>query len=297
MTSPWARGGRRHAVLGGLLLCCTLLLVACAAPPRPPGVLGDEQGSGAQALARQLAAISDDPAPRDARRVIFVGAALHSREDVFDRDIRAADASLRSVYGSAYRSVLLSNLRIAQPPRALPLASIDHLDDVFDALSSQRRPADRYIVLLTTHGGPGLLEVEQPARWQRPRFLTAAKLSSWVDQLGPQPTWLILSACFSGSHLTGLNQTHVMAMAASALDRPSFGCDDRSPNTWFVHELLGAISAGRQADPAVSLTTVWRGTVEGVMLREQAQKLRPSLPQMWTGPRMQERLDEPLRDF
>lgn len=287
----------RRWVLAWLLLGCAALLCACAAPPRPPGVLGEEQGTGHQALARQLAAITDDPAPAGARRVIFVGAALHSREDVFDRDIRATDETLRAVYGEAYRAVLLSNLRIAQAPRALPLASIDHLDDVVDALDRARRPGDRYIVLLSTHGGPGLLEVEQPARWRQSRLLTAAKLSSWVDQLGPNPTWLILSACFSGSHLEALHQTHVMAMAAAARDRPSFGCDDRAANTWFVHELLGAITTGRRQDPAVSVATVWRRTVEGVMLREQTSRLRPSLPQMWTGPRMQERLDDPLRDF
>lgn len=292
MPSP----GRRW-VLAWLLLGCAALLGACAAPPRPPGVVGEEQGSGPRALARQLAAITDDTAPAGARRVIFVGAALHSREDVFDRDIRATDDVLRALYGEAYRSVLLSNLRIAQAPRALPLASIDHLDDVVDALDRARRPGDRYILLLTTHGGPGLLEVEQPARWRQSRLLTASKLSSWVDQLGPSPTWLILSACFSGSHLEALHQTHVMAMAAAARDRPSFGCDDRADNTWFVHELLDAITAGRRDDPAVSVATVWRRTVEGVMQREQARKLRPSLPQMWTGPRMLERLDDPLRDF
>lgn len=289
--------GLRRQVLVCLLGACAVLLSACATPPRPPGVLGEVEGSGAQALAAQLAAITNDPSAPDARRVIYVGAALHSREDVFDRDIRATAEVLRQVYGSALRTVLLSNIRIAQPPRELPLASIDHLDDVFDTLSSHRRPGDRYIVLLSTHGGQGVLEVEQAARWKQSRLLVSAKLARWADQLGPQPTWLILSACFSGSHLRQMNQKHLMAMAASAFDRPSFGCDDRSPNSWFVHELLDAIRVGRVSDPAVSLTTVWRRTVEQVMLREQQHKLRPSLPQMRTGPMMLERLDEPLQSF
>lgn len=294
---PVASPAVHRALQLWLLALCAAVLCACAAPPRPPGVLGEVEGSGSRALAAQLAAITDDPAAPSLRRVIYVGAALHSREDVFDRDIRATEAVLRQVYGSALRTVLLSNIRIAQPPRELPLASIDHLDDVFDTLSSHRRPGDRYIVLLSTHGGRGLLEVEQAARWKQPRLLATAKLESWADQLGPQPTWLIVSACFSGSHLLRLTQTHLMAMAASAMDRPSFGCDDRSPNSWFVHELVDAMRGGHASDPAVSITTVWRRTVEQVMQREQALKLKPSLPQMWTGPMMRERLDDPLQTF
>ena len=129
--------------------CCgllaLLLLGGCAAPrpARPAGVLGDPAGSGARSLSRQLETIAADPSGAEVQRVIFVGAAMHGREDVFDRDIRAFDSALRQIFGARYRSVLLSNVRVEAGARELPLASIDHLDDVFDSLTQHRRSSDR----------------------------------------------------------------------------------------------------------------------------------------------------------
>jgi hypothetical protein len=273
-------------------LAALLLLTACAGPgPRPPGVVGQAEGSGDRSLQAQLAALENDPVARSERRVIFVGAALHSREDVFDRDIKAMDAALAQRFGNAYRSVLLSNLRIAQAPRSLPLASIDHLDDVFDTLARIQRPQDRFVVLFTTHGGKGLLEVEQAALWKEPRLLNGAKLAAWMQQLAPKPTWLVLSACYAGSHLRSLGARHLVAMAASEADRVSFGCSNESTNTWFVHELLRALPT------ATSLEQLWQATLAGVAERERAMKFKESLPQRRVAPAMKERWDGPLQAF
>ncbi len=284
-----------HGALSGVavwLLCAALLLLsACGTPVRPPGVLGEVQGTGTGSLQAQLDALENDTTARAERRVIFVGAALHSREDVFDRDIKAMDAALAQRFGSAYRSVLLSNLRIAQPPRSLPLASIDHLDDVFDTLARIQRPQDRFIVLFTTHGGKGLLEVEQAALWKEARLLNDAKLATWMQQLAPKPTWLMLSACFAGSHLRSLGARHLVTMAASQADRVSFGCSSDSTNTWFVHELLRALPT------ATSLEQLWQATLAGVAERERAMKFKESLPQRRIAPAMKERWDGPLQAF
>ena len=69
-----------------------------------------------------------------------LGAATGTGDGVFDADVRLMDQTLRGVYGTSYRSILLSNLRIHSGDRDLPLASIEHVDQVFAALQRIRGP-------------------------------------------------------------------------------------------------------------------------------------------------------------
>lgn len=275
----------------GRALWCALAITLAGCASKPIGVVAEVQGSGATQLAQQLARL-DTPAVAGPR-TIFIGAALNGREDVFDRDIRAFDRQLAHTFGTRYRAVLLSNLRVAGSPRALPLATIEHLDEVFDTLERQRRPDDRYIVLLTTHGHKGLLEVEQAALWRSSKLLVSAKLGHWARQLAPQPTWWVVSACFSGSHLPALRQDHLLVMTASNADKPSFGCNDKEENTWFVRELLAA----HQAAPEQPLLGLWQRTLAGVSAAEQRLKLAPSYPQIQIGQKVSPHVDQPLRGF
>lgn len=278
------------------LLAC--LLVACAAPPRPPGLLGSAQGSGATALARQLQALAEEP-DDDAlsRRVIFIGAALNGREDVFDNDLQLMDQTLRRQFGTAYRSVLLSNVRVFQGERRLPLATIDHLEDVFEVLAASRRPNDRYVIFLDSHGHPGLMEVEQAARYASPRLLEYAKVSDWAESLAPQPSLIVLSACFSGSAVPRLGQDHVIVMTAAAGHRTSFGCSTREQHTWFVRALVSALQAGETGQAADSLDAIWRRTLSQVSAEEQARKLVPSMPQIRVGDAVKEKFDASFPGF
>lgn len=278
-------------------LCALIALTGCASHSHSrPGLLGNVEGSGALGLRAQLDALHNDPAPADARRVIFVGAALNGREDVFDRDIRLLDATLRGVYGDAARSVLLSNVRVFEGQRSLPLATIEHLDQVFEALQKQRRAGDRYVLLLSTHGTPGMLEVEQAARYQQSRLLVTAKLRAWLQQLSPRPTWLVISACFAGSHLGRQAPAHVITMAAAAADRPSFGCSNTERNTWFVEALDAALKAAPLAG-AASFDAVWQRTTEQISRREAEGRFQPSLPQWQSGAAMQDKRRAPVADF
>ncbi len=277
----------------GFGLVLLALLTACAAPPpqKPVGVVAELQGSGPDALASQLAALRAPSA--EGGRLIFIGAALNGREDVFDRDIRAFDKRLRPVFGDRYRAVLLSNVRVAASPRPLPLATIEHLDEVFDTLQQTRRQGDRYVVLMSTHGMPGWLEVEQAALWKTSRVLVSAKLAAWAQQLAPQPTWMLVSACFSGSHMAALKQDHLLVMTASDARSPSFGCNDKEVNTWFVRELLAAL----ETDSDKALSHVWQRTLGTVAAQEKKLGLKPSFPQMQSSARMEPYLARPLHAF
>ncbi len=288
-------------VVATAMVAATLVTgCAVAPPPRPPGLLGAVQGSGATTLAAQLRAITDDPAPADARRVIFIGAALHSREDVFDHDVALFDALLKPLYGSAYRAVKLSNLRVHGGERALPLATVEHLDEVFETLAERRRPGDRYVVLFSSHGGAGLLEIEQPARYAPPfRLLSAEKVAAWARLLEPQRAWWVISACHGGSILPlPVVPGHAIVMTAAAADRSSFGCSNNEHNTWFIDALLVALrNSGVAASGHDSFGEVWVRTVALVAARERAQGMPPSLPQRRVGAQVRWVFHEPMVDF
>lgn len=282
------------------LVVAAALAAGCATPPppRPPGIVDSAVGTGASALDAQLQAITDDPAPMQARRVIFIGAALHSLQDVFDHDIALMDSTLRDIYGSAYRSVRLSNLRIYQDQhRALPLATIEHLDQVFDALAEHRRPNDRYIVLFSTHGSPGFLAVEQPARYNPPiRFLRKDKIAEWAAQLEPQPAMLVLSACFAGAHIQQALPDHLIALAAAAPDRASFGCHMTEQNTWFVDALAKALRQRTPADTA-TFEDIWTQARQIVAQQEKSRDMKPSLPESRIGRKAQRYFNGPVAEF
>lgn len=266
----------RRTALRALLAAALFGLLGCASE------LGTAAGTGEAALQRQLARIEHDAAPAEQPRRIFVGLAPNSRAGVFDADIRLMDRTFRGIYGESYRSVLLSNQRLRRGDRDLPLASIEHADEVFAALQRIKRPNDRFIVLISTHGTQGLLEVEQPALYAKPRSLTSQHLAAWMSRLEPNRSWLMISACYSGSHLPVLTQPHLLAMTAASDQRSSFGCSTRDKNTWFVHELAASLREGG------SFSELWQRADERIAARERANKLLASQPQRRHGSALRE---------
>ncbi|MFG6447946.1 C13 family peptidase [Roseateles sp. BYS180W] len=277
---------RPRALLYAGLLALSSLLSGCASY-----ILGEPAGSGTRALASQLQALQADSSPESAARYIFVGVALNDRQTVFDADIRLLDRTLATTYGPAYRSVLLSNRRITEGPRDLPLATIDHLDEVFDFLAQHKRSQDRFIVLLSSHGTPGMLEVSQFPLYPNARLLAAKKLGQWMETLEPNLSWLMISACYSGSHLERLKQDHLLVMTAASAKTASFGCANDQVNTWFVKELTEAMR------PQQNFKDWWQASLARIAEREKQKKLPQSLPQMSVGSQWKERINEDWTRF
>jgi len=279
--STWTLQVQRLLLLG---LCA--LLTACA-----NYILGEPAGSGTRALGAQLQTLQTDPSPEAAPRYIFVGAALNDRQTVFDADIRLLDRKFAAAYGSAYRSILLSNQRISEGRRELPLASIDQMDEVFDFLAQHKRPQDRFIVLLSSHGGPGLLEVAQLPLYPHSRLINSKKLGEWIDSLTPNRSWLMISACYSGWHLARLKQDHLLVMTAASAKNASFGCANDQVNTWFVHELAQAMQKDQ------SFGALWDSSYANIERREKQQKVLNSIPQIRSGSQWKEGLNEDWSRF
>lgn len=272
------------------LLALLSLLAACATQP-PAGILGDPAGTGGDSLAQQLRRAAHRESP-EAPRTVFIGAALDGTEGVFDRDVALLDGLFAREFGRGYRSIRLSNAVLLSGDRSLPLAMPPVLSQISEFLAKTHREGDRYVLLLTTHGVKGHLALKQPAVRREAWGWPAAQIADSLKALPAQaPVWLIVSACYSGSLIPALQQPQRLVMTAASSERPSFGCGDRSPNTWFVRELHDALAAGGDWN------RVWSATQAQVLAREQAMKFQPSEPQRQIGAGWQQRLDRPWREF
>jgi len=272
----------RAAALAALSLttACATLGGATQAPPDPAG-------AGDRSLAAQLARAA---APAPGPRYVFVGVALSDDSPAFLGDITILDRMLEHQYGARYRSILLSNHEQVEAVRELPLATPEQLEAVFARLREIRGPEDRFIVVFTSHGRRGKLQLRQrDARLQT--TVDAGAIERWMASLAPNRTWVVISSCYSGSLLDAVGGPNVVAMSASEADRMSLGCGTLNRTTFFV----GALA--RSLDAAKRFAEVWADTTARIERWERELKYPGSKPQIRYGAEVRGLERAPLSEF
>ncbi len=64
------------------------------------------------------------------------------------------------------------------------------------------------------------------------------RLSNILDNSGIKWKAVIVSACYSGGLIPALKNDHTLILTSSNADRPSYGCGDDSPLTYFAEALI-----------------------------------------------------------
>lgn len=159
---------------------------------------------------------------------------------------------------------------------------------MLQALGTLARPQDKVMLVLSTHGAPNLLSVH--AGNEQLGMLQTADLVKWLAPLREHPNLVVISACFSGSFISGLRNPKGIMLTAAARDRASFGCDSRSDDTYFIKALLG------QPDLAtLTLREAMKRAIDGVAQQETEMKLSPpSMPQQYYGSEAQAWSRQPI---
>lgn len=138
-------------------------------------------------------------------------------------------------------------------------------------------PGDIVMIYASTHGAPGLLG--RTAGGQELEPIGTAELKRWLGPLGGQDTVLLLSACFAGSFIPPLQESHRIVFTAARADRTSFGCQAGAEHTVFGDALLRAL-----ARPGTSLRDVVAATRATVTAQERELHVtQPSQPQVSVG--------------
>ncbi len=163
---PRAAGGAR--VAGGLVLIAPLWIAPSIAPNEPWWKEPSAQGgadprfpnpASEPVLATQRHLLDDALADLDDERpdvtdLYFVGFAGDAREDVFRKDVLAAQKVMDERWGTEGRSIALIN-----NPRTLleaPVASVTNLRETLNEIGAAiDTEQDVVMVYLASHGGPG----------------------------------------------------------------------------------------------------------------------------------------------
>jgi hypothetical protein len=142
-------------------------------------------------------------------------------------------------------------------------------------------------VYLASHGSRShVLEVSLPPLELAP--LSASTLRGLLDASGIRWRIIVVSACYSGGFIDALKDENTLVLTASASDRTSFGCGNRSDSTFFGEAMFQQGLA--QSD---SMLAAFESAKERVAVREKAGKFKPSSdPQMYIGSAMAEKLKE-----
>jgi len=185
-------------------------------------------------LDHALAGLEDErPGVTD---LYFVGFAGNAPEDVFRKDVEAAQRVMDERWDTHGRSLTLIN-----NPRTLlttPIATVSHLRAALNEIGAAiNHDEDVVMVYLSSHGRPNPeLEISLPPL--ELAQLTPAVLRKLLDDAGIRWRIIVISACYSGGFIKALEDEQTLVLTAAQADRTSFGCGHRSDATYFGEALF-----------------------------------------------------------
>ncbi len=225
------------------------------------------------------AALSSMPAQRPGVPDLYVvGFAGDGNENVFRNEIAYLETLMAERYGTAGRTIALVNHpdSLGRTPR--PLATLQNLRHALSGIGAAMDPDEDLLLLyITTHGSPKFeLSVAMPGHFNTSIKPTALRKA--LDTADIPARIVVVSACYSGGFVPALQEPGTIVMTAARRDRPSFGCGDSTPATYFGRALL---VEGMNRD--VGLVEAFEYARRQVKRREKAEDLLPSEPQLDIG--------------
>jgi len=254
-----------------------------AAEEEPAEALVDERIFHLQGrlIERALAAL--EPGRPGVAELYFVGFAPDASQDVFLRELRFVQRLIEERFGAAKRSIALASSHTALDE--LPIASTTNLGRVLARVGEvMNTDEDVLFLFLTAHGDQAhRLSASQPPL--QLAQLTPTALARMLQDAGVKWRVIVVSACYSGGFIEPLRDDNSIVITAAAPDRTSFGCEAGRDFTYFGEAYFrDALAKTRSFTEAFALAK------DIVSRKEAAENLTPSLPQMWVGPAIAERL-------
>src|SRR5438067_11743608 len=286
-----------RALAGGLLLAAPIWFGTSLAPNDPwftkPAAQPEDNGglnAGSEPvlatqsfLLDQLLGKLEDERP-GVTDLYFVGFAPYSAQDVFRKDVEAAQHVMDERWGTAGRSIVLVN-----NPKTLlsaPFATVTNLREALNEIGGAIDVDNDVVMLyLASHGSRDhkLVATQPPLSLVE---LTPAGLRQMLDDAGVRWRIVVVSACFSGGYIEPLKDERTLVITAAQSDRISFGCGDRSDATFF-----GEAFFQRGLATADSFEAAFDIARKRVDEREKGSDYSPpSSPQLWIGGAMTEKL-------
>ncbi|OIJ37412.1 MULTISPECIES: C13 family peptidase [Acinetobacter] len=209
----------------------------------------------------------------------FVGVAGASYQDVFYSEIERIKEQFDTRFGTFGRSIALVNHPAARTE--MPIASKTSMELALRRIGQQmNRESDVLFLYMTSHGLPNVFEMENA-----PLDLAQVDpkwLRDTLDASGIRWRVIVISACYSGSFVSALQNENTLIITASAADRQSFGCSNEADYTYFGRAFFD--EAMREQD---SFKEAFTQASQTVAKWESAQGFEPSEPQWVIGKNME----------
>ena len=213
----------------------------------------------------------------------FIGFAGYAREDVFLKEVEYAKQLFEKKYDANGRTIaLINNLSTIDH---IPLATVTNLNyalrHIGDLMDTEE---DTLVLFLTSHGSKdhGLSVDFWPLDLNQ---VTPEKLRSILDDAGIKWRIIIVSACYSGGYVKPLEDPNTVIMTAAASGRKSFGCGTDRDFTYFGEALFKDRLGHSQ-----SIIEAFHLANDDITKREIKEGRKPSLPQLFVGSAIRDRL-------
>jgi hypothetical protein len=216
------------------------------------------------------------PGVKGESHLYFVGFAGDGSQDVFLKELMAAEQLFVRRFGTFRRSIVLANN--PQTAATLPFASATNLYQTLSRLGQvMNRDSDVLVLFLTSHGSREheLSVNNQPLELEQ---LTPEMVRSMLQKSGIKWKALIVSACFAGGFIDPLKDDRTLIITAADASSESFGCGYGENFTWFGEAFLN--QALRES---YSFTEAFEKARATIRQWEEDQGETPSNPQIWVG--------------
>jgi len=289
-------GRQRPQLLQGVLAVTAMIAIGFFAFPRTevwnepageqePEPLAQErlfhlQG---QLIERALAAIQ--PGRPGVPELYFIGFAPDASQDVFVSEMRYVRGLFDERHGTAGHSIALANSQEAL--EEFPLATVTNLERALRRVAERMNgDEDTLFLYISAHGYPDyrLSAVQPPLELAS---LTPTALARLLQDAGIKWRVIVISACYAGGYIEPLRDDNTIVITASAAERSSFGCEVGRDFTYFGEAYFRDALARTR-----SFTQAFELAKGAVAKREAEEGLTPSLPQMWVGRAIAERLQQ-----
>jgi hypothetical protein len=235
----------------------------------------------ARLLDAQLASLL--PGVAGQSHLYFLGLAGDASQDVFLKEVLAAQQLFDRRFGTERRSIVLANN--PQTASTLPFASATNLYQALARLGQvMNRENDVLVLFLTSHGSRDHeltvnnppLELEQ---------VTPELVRKMLHKAGIKWKVLVVSACFSGGFIDPLKDDDALIITAADATSESFGCGFGEKFTWFGEAFLD-----QGLRRSYSFTEAFDKARDTIKDWETEQGETPSNPQIWIGKGMEKKL-------
>jgi hypothetical protein len=220
----------------------------------------------------------------DETDLYFVGFAGDAGQDVFLKELRAAEQLFTTRFGSFGRSVILANN--PRTAASLPFATAGNLERALKRVGEvMDRDHDILFLYLTSHGSSDheLSVRNLPLELGN---LTPEQLREMLKSSGIKYKVVVVSACYAGGFIDPLKDDRTMVITAADATHESFGCGFGEDFTWFGEAFIENGLA-----QTFSFTAAFDKAREKIRQWEDEQDETPSNPQIWVGKEIEPKLE------